>query len=155
MTKCVLIVQLEISQIPHNLFGPNWPMIWDIFEKNLITCPLSMDLTRALVPLLFNRTNSSESASLVCLGGVFQAHHYGRIFEILSKKYLSFLLSKSVKSRISEWKKELPSFLANLEYTFRFLLYVLVLLYMYCSNFWWIILFIFITALLFLLYILF
>ena len=62
-----------------------------------------MGRTRTLVSLLSNRTNSSESASLVCLGGVFQAHHYGRILEILSKNYLAFLLSKLlVKSRISE-----------------------------------------------------
>ena len=33
MTKCVLIVQLEIPQIHHNLFGPS-AQIWDIFEKS-------------------------------------------------------------------------------------------------------------------------
>ena len=30
----MLIVQLEIPQIPHHLFGPNRPIIWDIFEKS-------------------------------------------------------------------------------------------------------------------------
>ena len=71
---------------------------------------ISLGLTRALVLLLFNRTNSLQSASLVCLGGVFQAHHYGQIFKILSKKYFSFLLSKSIKSRIIEWKNKLQIF---------------------------------------------
>ena len=35
MTNCVLIVQLEILQIPHNLFSPSAQIIWDMFEKSL------------------------------------------------------------------------------------------------------------------------
>ena len=34
MTHFMLKVQLEIPQLPHNLFGPNQPIIWDFFEKN-------------------------------------------------------------------------------------------------------------------------
>ena len=45
MTKCVLIIQLEIPQIPHNLCSPS-AQIGQLFEmflkKALITCPLSM-----------------------------------------------------------------------------------------------------------------
>ena len=42
MTKCVLKVQLEMLQIPHDLFGPSPQIIWDIFEKrpsSNVHCP--------------------------------------------------------------------------------------------------------------------
>ena len=41
----MLKVQLEIPQIPHNLFGPSAQIgeLFGIFLKALITCPLSMD----------------------------------------------------------------------------------------------------------------
>ena len=52
MTKCVLIFQLEIPQVPHNLFGlcicPNKPVIWDIFEKS----SHHMSIVHALIYLL-------------------------------------------------------------------------------------------------------
>ena len=48
MTRCVLKVQLKISQIPHHLFGPFSPIgqLFGIFlKKALITCPLSIPKT--------------------------------------------------------------------------------------------------------------
>ena len=45
MLKFVLIGQLEIPQIPHNLFGPSAQIgqLFGIFlKKVLITCPLSV-----------------------------------------------------------------------------------------------------------------
>ena len=52
MTKCVLIVQLEIPQVPHNLFGPSAQIgqLFGIFKKKaLITCPLSMAVGNQIV----------------------------------------------------------------------------------------------------------
>ena len=52
MTKCVLIVQLEIPQIPLNLFVPSAQIgqLFGIFKKKtLITCSLSMHLTQLQV----------------------------------------------------------------------------------------------------------
>ena len=40
MTKFIPTFQLEIPQIPYNC--PNWPIIWEVLKKVLITCPLSM-----------------------------------------------------------------------------------------------------------------
>ena len=52
MKNCVLIVQLEIPQIPYNLFSPSAQIgqLFGIFKKKaLITCPLSMAVGNQIV----------------------------------------------------------------------------------------------------------
>ena len=64
ITKCLLIVQLEIPQISHNLFGLSAQISqsFGIFLKiALITCPLSMGLRNS-----HSSTRASKEGS--CFG---------------------------------------------------------------------------------------
>ena len=92
MTKCVLIIQLEI---PHNLFSP-LPQIgqlfWDIFgKKALITCPLSNSSglkTKNILTVLLSHDlvyDASNNTPAIVKGQINLGSKFGW-FELLSTK---------------------------------------------------------------------